>query len=189
MKLVNKNFPEYMDVPMMNIPSEDMDAMLMELAINAMFFMNTENSEDINLKLVAGIKDLILSDYNYKFMPLHLVIETFHKGSVGELGGTTRFGLRNVNLWLFSSKEKHQKLIAEQKSKEDNRKRAEWEENFKRNHEKDWIFGQALWLKVGWNYSGAIKPQDWDKYTLDAIVEKLRQGYDENSLRPSMILK
>jgi hypothetical protein len=189
MKLENKNFPLYMNTAMMNIASEDLDEMLMELCANAMFYMNTENTKDTNNKLVAAVKDLILSDSGYKFMPLHLVIEIFHKGSTGELGGTSRFGLRNVNIWLFQAKEKHQKLIADEKSKEADKQRHEWEQNFKHNHGDDWIFGQALWIKIAWNYTGAIKRQDWDKYSLDAIVAKLREGYNENSIHPSMILR
>jgi hypothetical protein len=189
MKLENENFPEYMNTAMMNIPSAHLDPMLMELSCNAMFYMNTENESVATARLVAGIKDLILSDYTYKQMPLHLVIETFHKGSTGELGGTSKFGLRNVNIWLFSSKEKHQKLIADNKGREDDRRKAETERIFKEKHARDWIYGEAFWIKVGWHCNGAINAGNWDSYTLDAIVEKLRQGHDERTLTPSMILK
>lgn len=189
MKLENKNFPIYMNTAMMNIAPEDIDDLLMELCANAMFYMNTENTVDTNIKLVAGVKDLILSDRNYRHLPLHLIIESFHKGSTGELGGTSKFGLRNVNIWLFQSKEKHQKIIADDKSREIDRQRAESEQLFKRNNSKDWIFGRAFLIKLDWNYHGAINSSDWDKYTLNSIVDLLRQGYDEHTITPKMILK
>lgn len=188
MKLENKNFPEYMATAMKDIPEEDLRPMLMELCCNAMFFMGTENDSATTARLVSGVMDLILSDHYYKFMPLHLIIETFHKGSAGELGGTTRFGLRNVNIWLFSAKDKYIKLISENKSREADRIKVEEERSYKQIKNRASRFGEAFYRKIEWCQAGLLSPDDYDRCTLDKIVDMLNQGHSARDLMPKHIL-
>lgn len=45
----------------------------------------------------------------------------------------------------------------------------------------------ALSIKLTWVYEGRIDGNDWEKYTLDDIVTKLKEGYTDKTLKPSLI--
>ena len=187
MELKNENFSVYMNTPIGAIPGEDLTPMLLEISINAMFYMGTEGDNETTKKIVSAIKDLIMKDTLYMQFPLHLVIETFHKGSLGELGGTTKFGIRNVNVWLFSVKDKHQKLIQEEKSKEDQRLKADEAKSYKNIQKRSSLYGAAFNKKLEWKFAGLISSEDWDLMTLDKIVALLHSGLTIQTIRPSML--
>lgn len=186
MNLANDNFPIYMSSPIGMIPAEHLTPMLLELAANAIFYMNTDMDSVTTSKVVAGIKDIILQDPSYKRMPLHLIIETFHKGSLGELGGTTKFGIRNVNIWLTSVKDKHQRLTMEEKSREDQKRKAEEEMAFKLQQKRSTLYGSAMMWKIG--IAKQISSAEYDRLTLDRIVDAMQKGYDLKTLTPDAIL-
>lgn len=188
MKLENENFPVYMDTEVIHIPTGHLTPMLMELVTNALFYMNTENNAETTLRMVSGIRDLLLTDHSYKHFKLHLIIETFHKGSLGELGGTTKFGLRNVNIWLFSVKDKAQKLDAERRSREDNNRKAEEERAFRSRRDRNTLYGAAMYRKIEWASAGHLTDRQYDLCTLDKIVELLERGYSISDLQPGMIV-
>jgi hypothetical protein len=185
MKLEYEHFPIYMDVSIWNIPQEHLMPMLVELSMNAMYYMNTENDPKNSAKLMAGIKDMILSDHTYRNMKLHVIAEAFHKGSLGELGGTSRFGLRNVNVWLSSQKEKHLKLITEEKSKIDDSRKKNEETAFRQSQQRSNKYGSALYWKISFCPMSA---QEYDRLSLDKIVAMMEKGYKLRELTPEMIL-
>ena len=184
MTLSNENFPVYMNYAINTIPAEDLTPMLIELAALAMFYMNTENDVVTTTKLVTAIKDMMLSDFTYKQIPLHLLIETFHKGSLGELGGTSKFGIRNVNIWLSNIREKHQKLITEEISKKDYLQKTEEERSFRSQQKHNNKFASAYYGKIK---HCPMSDAEYDRLTLDKIVERIEAGFDFKTLTPEMI--
>jgi hypothetical protein len=185
MELKSSFYPAYLNEQVGNMPKDALMEIIEEISSNAKFYMNSDldgsSTDRVNGAIVAILQS------KYKYFSLSVVTEAFHSGSLGELGGTTKFTVRNVAIWLNASREKYERARAEQKTKEDNAKREAEEKSFRHTRNNDNLFGTALWIKTGWNYNGTIKSDDWDNYTLDAIVAKLREGYTEKTLHPSML--
>jgi hypothetical protein len=164
-----------------------MKEMIIELSSNAIFVMNSEMEAGITMRIAETIVD-ILKHSNLRFMPFHLVCEGFQKGSMGELGGTTRFTVRNVNTWMKAMSEKLTQINTEKKTKEDSRRRAEEVVAFKMRQRTSNLYGKAMFRKIEWCYSGGLSSEDYDRLTLDKIVEAMQKGYNIRDLQPSMIL-
>jgi hypothetical protein len=187
MEIKSKGYDIYLKYPVRNIPDQEMTDILNELSMNAIFLMGDKlRDEDLKKNLSAVI--YVTKTY-YGYIPLYLVAEAFGKGSIGNLGGTSKFNARNINIWLTAIQDKYQTLIAQQKSKEDSEIRIANEKLFKQNQSHNVQFGTALCIKLTWVYEKRINPDDWDHYTLDLIVDKLKQGYTERTLTPKMIWK
>ena len=185
MEIKSEAYKYYLRYEVGKIPDQELNEVIKEFSSNAIFMMGSEHKPDDLRKTHQSVLYLIRSAYS--FLPLHLIAEAFSKGSVGDLGGTTKFSARNVNIWLREIKDKHYNLIAEEKSREDNQRRSEVEKIFKSNQANNVIYGTALFLKLSWAYEGRIDPENWEKYSLDAIVNELRNGYTVKTLRASDI--
>jgi hypothetical protein len=185
MELKSNFYPVYLNEQIMNIPTAALTEIIEELSSNVKFYMNSDLDSSSTDRVNNAIVSILQS--KYKYFTLSVVAEAFHSGSLGELGGTTKFTVRNVAIWLNASKERYERARAEQKTKDDNHKREAEERSFRKTRDNDNLFGTALWIKIGWNYNGSIRSSDWDNYPLDAIVAKLRQGYTEHNLIPEMI--
>jgi hypothetical protein len=185
MELKSKFYPQFLNEQVGNIPSTALMEIIEELSSNVKFYMNSDLDGSSTDRVNGAIVGILHT--KYKYFTLSVVTEAFHSGSLGELGGTTKFTVRNVAIWLNASREKYERARAEQKTKEDNAKREAEEKSFRNTRNNDNLFGTALWIKIGWNYTGAIRSADWDYYSLDAIVAKLREGYTEKTLQPSML--
>ena len=185
MEIKDENFKYYIKYPVNQIPTVDLISIINELSINAIFFMGCELKPD---ELKSAIKAVIyvLNNY-YGYMPLYLVAEAFSKGSIGDMGGTARFNARNVNIWMAEIRTKFQNLTAQQKSKDDSDRRQAEEIVYKNNQVHNVLFGTALSLKLVWVYKHQINADDWERYTLDKIVEKLKNGFTDKTLRPADI--
>ncbi|HOG56608.1 MAG TPA: hypothetical protein PK727_04700 [Bacteroidales bacterium] len=119
--------------------------------------------------------------------PLHIIATAFDQGSLGALGGTTAFTVRNVFTWLNNLKEKAERLYHEAWSKEEqNRKRKE-ENEWRLNSRQDSIYGTALSIKIRWYCNKSIDPAYWEKYSLDEIVNLLKAGENAYTIRPEQI--
>jgi hypothetical protein len=150
-----------------------------------MFVMNSRISPDERKPAIDNIVAMIRD--KFKEYPLHVVAAAFDQGSLGVLGGTTAFTIRNVFIWLNNLKEKNQRLAHEEWSKkEDARKRKEMNDWMLNSREHN-IYGTALSIKMRWCSDKLINPFNWDKYSLDKIVSLLKMGESVNTIRPDQI--
>lgn len=187
MELKSNYFNIHMNDNCSDILTQSMLEMITELSSNAIFVMNTEIETAVGARMSVTIVD-ILKNQRYKFMPFYMVCEGFARGSMGELGGTTRFTVRNVCTWLNAMYEKLAQINTEFKTKEDAERRAREARDFKHEQKTANLYGAAMYRKIGWAVAGALNSADYDRCTLDKIVEKIREGYSVKELQPSMIL-
>ena len=187
MEFKSRFFPIHMQNLCKDILHESLKEMVIELSSNAIFVMNTEMQAEITIRTSDTIVDL-LKHSNLRFMPFHLVCEGFQKGAMGELGGTTRFTVRNVNTWMRAMNDKLAQINMEKKTKEDAERRAQEEKAYKQRQKTNSLYGAAMFRKIEWCYSGLLSSEDYDRLTLDKIVKAVQKGYKINELRPEMIL-
>jgi hypothetical protein len=187
MELKNNHFSMSMNELCKDIITQPMIEMIGELSAHAMFVMNTDLEASVTARTTGTIVD-ILKTQKYKFMPFYLVCEGFTRGSMGELGGTTRFTVRNVCTWMNAMYEKLAQINTEKKTKEDSERRASETRAFKQNQKRGTFYGAAMYRKMEWAQAGAITSADYDRLTLDKIVAKIKEGYSIKELQPSMIL-
>jgi hypothetical protein len=187
MEFKSRYFPIHMNDLCKDILAEAMQAMIIELSANAIFVMNTEMNTEITLRTADTLVDLLKHSI-YRFMPFHLVCEGFQRGAMGELGGTTRFTVRNVNVWMKGMYEKHSVLTTVQHSKEDQRKKAEELASYRRQQKISTLYGEAFYRKMEWCHKYLITSEQYDRLTLDKIVAKMQEGFTAKELEPSMIL-
>jgi len=197
MEIKNEYYKEHLKELCKDVPTDVLGRIINELSGNAKFFM----SSDIEVKDLGKINDAIvdLLKTRFSWLPLHLVGEAYVKGALGELGGTTRLSVRNVYVWLSNVDEKARTLRTQDISKSDNSKRAEEERVFLTNQANNNLYGAALSLKLKWFYPSSrgrfgqgiylkgLDPSLWDRYPLDKIVEKLKQGYTVQTLTPTKL--
>lgn len=187
MELKSTFFSAHMNDRCRDILKSSMKEMILELSVNAIFVMNTDMEGTITVKTTEVIVD-VLQSQKYSIMPFHLVMEGFTKGSMGELGGTTRFTVRNVCTWMNAMYERMAQINAERKSKEDSERRVAEAKSFKAEQKRSILFGKAMYRKIEWCKEGAISSQEYDRLTLVKIVAAMQKGYNIKDLQPSMIL-
>jgi soluble cytochrome b562 len=185
MEINNALYPIYLNTPAGEIPREELAEILIELMSNAMFYMNS-SLEETQVKTTREAIIYFLK-HDFAYMPLSTISEAFMNGSLGKLGGTTKFTVRNVHVWLEAMKEQFQRQQSQKRSQHDQQEKMREEKDWKENHRGVAIFGTALDLKLSWVYAGAIRAENWDDYSLDAIVNHLRAGETVETLKPSMI--
>jgi hypothetical protein len=185
MEIKNEYYKHHLKDRCKDVPENTLKDIITEFSDNAKFYMNSNIDAGSMAKVNITIVDLLKNKFGY--LPLYLVGEAYTRGPVGELGGYASISVRNIYIWLSAVNEKAQNLSAQDQSRADDERRTEAEKIFKLNQAHNVRFGTALSIKLTWVYEGRIDADDWDKYTLDEIVNYLKQGYDVNSLRPSMI--
>lgn len=168
-----------------DVPEHILKEIIKEFSALAKFYMDSDVDSETLIKTNESVIDWLNTKFNW--LPLHLLGEAYIRGSLGELGGTTRLIPRTVYTWLNAVSEKAQNLYAQDKSRIDAERREAEEKAFKLNQKYYGEFGTAAHTKLVWYCAGKINPKDWDRYTLDKIVEQFRQGYDIYSLHPSRI--
>lgn len=189
MEFKSQYFAAYMSTRVEDIPSDPLKAMLMELIANASWIMDTTLEGSAVVKMTETIVSVLRDPkHGYNHFPFHLVCDAFGKGQIGELGGTSKFSLRNVFTWCSACKDSNQRLTAESISKREAARRMENERIFRVNQRHNSMYGTALVMKLGWWQSGALKPEAWENCTLDAIVSLLKQGHKEYEITPKMII-
>jgi hypothetical protein len=184
MEFKSRYFTIHMQDYCKDILAEPIEEMIIELSANAIFVMNTDMDPSITGRTAKTLVDL-LKHSTFRYMPFHLVCEGFQKGSMGELGGTTRFTVRNVNTWMKAMNDKRMLLETERKTKEDARIRAEEAASYKRLQRSIGIYGTACYWKVA---HSPLSDEEYDRLTLDKIVEAFKKGYSFKELTPSLIL-
>lgn len=188
MELKSKYFNIHMNDLCKDIFTASMVDMIGELSANAMFVMNTDLESSVTARTTGTIVD-ILKNQKYRFMPFYLVCEGFTRGSLGELGGTTRFTVRNVCTWMAAMYEKLAVINMEKKTKEDAERRAFEAKSFKQNQKESNIYGAAMVVKMKWFTGAGQEASDaYDRCSLVKIVEMVHKGYTLNELKPEMIL-
>jgi hypothetical protein len=187
MEFKSTYFSAHMNDRCRDILTTSMREMIMELTLNAIFVMNTDLEASITAKTTETVVD-ILKNQKYSPMPFHLVVEGFAKGSMGELGGTTRFTVRNVCTWMNAMYEKLAQINIEIKSKEDAARRAAEALEFKNRKKTANLYGAAMFRKIEWCQAGLISSAEYDRLTLDKIVARMQEGFPLAELTPSMIL-
>jgi len=131
MKFASKYFEQYGDDTIVGcIPEEHLIEMLIELVSLAIFNINPSiPGDEIIKRAINVIIELIRT--SYKNYPLFYIKRAFINGSLGMLGGTSVFSVRNVNLWLHSQRENvneyHLKKEREKKLSEIEKEITEWE--------------------------------------------------------------
>jgi hypothetical protein len=185
MEIKNTDYPIFANYKISDIPRDRLAGILDELSALAMFQMNSLLKGDVLKPTIETIVTIIKDKFAH--YPLHLITHAFDQGSLGELGGTSSFNVRNVYIWLSAVKENYNRLTAEQWSKEETRRKITEEKTWKETGGGDAIFGTAVSLKLSWVYAGRIHPDNWELYTLDDIVRLLRNGETVQSIKPQMI--
>lgn len=170
-----------------DIPKEHLKEIVTELSANAIFIMNTDIDAAATGRSIDTILDM-LKNGRFSYMPLYLVCEGYHNGALGELGGTTKFTVRNVNTWLSVMNEKLVQINIDRKTKEDQERRKKEAESYKGVQKRSNLYGAALFRKIEWCYAGLVSSSDYDRLTLDKIVEAMEKGYSIRELQPSMII-
>lgn len=187
MELKSTYFTAHINDRCRDILKSSMKEMIFELSVNAIFVMNTEMEGSITVKTTETIVD-ILQNQKYSQMPLYLVMEGFTKGAMGELGGTTRFTVRNVCVWMNAMYERMTQINAERKTKEDSLRRAEETKAFLKRQKTASLYGAAMYRKIEWAHAGLLSSSSYDRISLDKIVEAMQKGYSLKELQPDMIL-
>ena len=184
MEIKSEYYPTYISEIMTHIPREHLRELIDEFAIQARFFMSSDIDTDTMNKINAAI--IVLLKDKFKNLSLSLVGEAYTRGSLGELGGTTRFTVRNVYTWLSAVEEKSQKMYQDKVSRMDAEKRAAEEKVFKSQQKRSNMYGSAMMWKIG--YAKQISSADYDRLNLDKIVDAMQKGHNLKTLTPSMIL-
>lgn len=167
----------------MDIPISALEELIDEFALNAKFFMSSDLDTQTTAKVNAAVRDLLKN--RFRFLPLHLVSEAYTRGSLGELGGTTRFTLRNIYTWLSNIEEKNQRLFQMDQSRKDSEQRKAEEYAFRASQKRNTLYGAAFHWKIS---QCPMPDMTYDLLTLDKIVEAMDQGYDLRTLSPDDII-
>lgn len=182
MEIKSQYYQEYINTKVGDIPTVALIELIDEFASNAMFYMSSDADGMTTDKINSASVELLKN--RFRFIPLNLVAEAYTRGSLGELGGTTRFTVRNVYIWLNNIDEKNQRLYQESQSKIDNQRRAENERRFRLTQDRSSLFASAFYWKVS---HSPMPDAEYDRLTLDKIVNMFERGYTFNELTPSMI--
>jgi len=185
MEIKNTDYPLFANYKVGEIPRERFSDIVDELSALAMFQMNSLVKPELLKKTIENIVAIIRDKFAY--YPLYLIAVAFDQGSLGELGGTSTFNVRNIYIWLSAVKDNYNRSKAEQWSKEEEVRKIQDEKAWKETGKGDAVFGTALSIKLHWVYSQMINSDDWELYTLDDIVRLLRNGVSVQNIKPSMI--
>ena len=185
MEIKNSYYSNHQTDRCKDVPENLLRDIVNELLTNIRFYMSSDLTAESMLKVTDAVMDLLKG--HFCWLPLHLVGEAFVKGSLGEIGGTSRITVRNIYIWLKEIEGKSNNLTAQEISKRDDQRRAESERLFKMNQAHNVSYGTALYIKLKWVYENRIYPDNWDYYTLDAIVEQLKAGKTERTLKTTDI--
>ena len=169
----------YLNYNVSDVPRDKLREIIDELSATAMVNMGGNETTIPLQRIIESITALVAKQY-YE-LPISKVAGAFWRGSLGELGGTTRFTLRNVNLWL---KETHQQW-GEEHIREISRKNREKYDSHERA-DQDVI--TACRMKIMWRIDGKITPDQSEKIHVEDIVHRLRDGFREKDIIPEMFL-
>jgi hypothetical protein len=186
MEISSKYYNEYLNSKMRDIPSIAIIELIDEFSANAKFYMSSDADAITTEKINNAVVDLLKGRFSH--MPFSLIAEAYTKGALGELGGTTRFTVRNVYTWLNAMEEKYQRLYQEMQTKTDAERRAAEEKKFMSTQKRSNIYGAAMYRKIEWCHDGLLTSSQYDILTLDKIVAAVEMGYSLKELKPSMIL-
>lgn len=187
MEFKSNYFNEHLNDACKDILTDSMREMIIELLANAIFVMSTDMAASVTVRTTELIVDT-LKNSKFRYMPFRLVMEGFTRGSMGELGGTTKFTVRNAYIWMNTMYEKLALINTEQKTKEDAERRTYDERSFRKLQERSNLYGAALYRKMEWCAAGVVSSSEYDRLTLDKIVATIQKGYSIKELLPSMIL-
>jgi hypothetical protein len=187
MDLKSKYFNGSFGKQCQEIPKDAMMEMIGELSSNAIFVMSTDMDAAVTVRTAEMIV-YQLKQTKLNVLPFHLVVEGFTRGSMGELGGTSKFNVRNVSIWMHAMYDKHAQIAAEKKTKEDIMRRDEEAKNYKSNYKTSSLYGMAMYRKLEWCYAGLVSSEEYDRLSLDKIVAAMQKGYKLKELQPNMIL-
>ena len=171
-----------------DIFKDQLEEIIDELSGNAKFFMSSDIDASTTDKINTVVVDL-LKNGKYQVLPLHMVSEAFTRGSMGELGGTTRYTVRNMCVWLNEMYDKLRVLNANRYSQVDAERRKEEEANFKTHKEISNMYGAAFRRKVECFCNGSLNPSEWEQVSLDKMVDLLKEGHAANDIMPKHVMK
>jgi hypothetical protein len=183
MEIASKFYHEYLGTKVNEIPFPCLVEIIDEFAANAKFYMSSDVDSETTVKINSAAIDLLKNRFAH--LPFNLVAEAFTRGSLGEIGGTTRFTVRNIYIWLTAVDEKNQRLSQESQTRLDSEKRATEEKVFKQSQKRSSLYASAFYWKIS---HCPLLDKDYDRLTLDKIVEAFQKGYTFRELTPSMIL-
>lgn len=184
MELRSNYFKMNMNDACKDIITDQMIEMIAELSANAIFIMNTDVDGSVTSRTTEIIIET-LKNSKFRYMPFNLVMEGFYRGSMGELGGTTRFTVRNVCTWMNVMYEKLAQINTAKKTMEDAERRKEGTKAYKQSQKQSALYGSAYYWKIS---HCPMSDTQYDRLTLDKIVEAIKKGYSLKELEPNMIL-
>ncbi|MCK5609358.1 hypothetical protein KAR91_46220 [Candidatus Pacearchaeota archaeon] len=164
------------------IPNTEFNSIMVELLEDAAFKMDTQIPGDTR----EFIRQLLwLISKKYQHLPLNKLIEAIHKGAMGELGGTIKLSLRNINIWLKEINEawamgaiarsNHDRMI---------------ETDIDDSEIADPDSAACYALRMNWGLGKRITRQEWDFLGTqhDKMVAKVKEGTPAENLHPGMFL-
>ena len=172
----------YISYKCVEIPREDFAKIMYDLLEDASYKMDSKipgNITEFANQILWVIKK------SYSLLPLSKLIEAFHQGSLGEIGGTVKLSIRNINIWL----------------KEINHTWGEGSiarSNRERMDQTDIMLDQcanpnsaaAYSLRIKWGCSKRISHQQWDHLTSKHrdMVAMLDKGTPLDNMHPGLFL-
>lgn len=173
----NEYYTHHLTDKCKDVPDHILKNIVRELSTLAEFNMGNETEDEVISKLNDGIVNLLKSRFSY--LPLHLIGEAYIRGSLGELGGTTRLIPRTVFCWLNAISEKAQNLSALEQGKRDDERREAEERAYKLNQKHNCLFGTAMRRKTEMICAGNFDFKDYDtEYSIANIVKRSMEGSD-----------
>jgi len=185
MEIKSKHFAPNLNTECSKIPSSILSEVVIELSVHAKFNMTALDVSSVDLVRMSETIIFLLSKGKYKHLPLRYVSEAFMLGSLGELGGTTKFNARTVNIWLGAIDEKCRKIVQDKYSKVDDDRKKEEERAFKAIQAKSSIYGRALYWKIS---QTPLPDPVYDQLNLDRIVAAFQSGISARDLTVKEVL-
>ena len=179
----SETYDRYLADKCLDIPSEVFRTVLKEMLRDAAFKLNTSVPDDIK-EFSRQINWLIES--KYKHLPLHKLKEAFVKGSLGELEGSTRLTIRNINIWIKNVSQSWNEGEIARRNREilDSTDISPWEQA-------DPDSAAAYALRIGWGVSKRITHKQWDFLSSDDMHKKIIKAikeHGEENVTPAMFL-
>jgi hypothetical protein len=150
-----------------NVPGEYLQYLISLFMREAAINLGCDENETTLERTIYYVK----RDYSY--MPINFVASAFIRGSLGQIGdGKGRLVPKTIVAWLADSSLAYNRLIANQKNKENLNDVSIAMDLHK------YPVGSAIVKKIEWYRKGLLTSNDWDKVPLKELAEMIKAGHN-----------
>ena len=174
----------YLNYKCTDVPNSHFEDIIKYLLREASFRMDCSIPGDVPVftqQLLWVIKD------KYPFLPIHKLQEAFYKGALGEIGGTMKLSIRNVNIWIKEINQAWSEgAIA--------RRNRELMQDVPMSELADKYSAAAYSLRIQWGCQKRVTRSQWNYLTTrhddmkDKVKAVIDSGGDIDSITPGMFL-